>query len=152
MIYDSRGIGQPDNISKANLFGMEFELSKELLPGWSLALKATLQQSEDLSEIPSSRGNPLPGQYEKQASIINSWKIKDFAIDFEYAHLSGGNYDSAGVAPLQTSNQYHLSMNYTFDSHRFELQIKNLNDERIEDFNRYPGPGRRAFLTYAYTF
>jgi iron complex outermembrane receptor protein len=152
MIYDSRGIGQADNISKANLYGLELELSRRILPGWDLTLKSTLQHSEDRSQIPSSRGNPLPGLYEQQASIVNSWYIDRLNLQLEYAHRSGGNYDTAAVASLQTSNQYHFSMSYTFNIHRVEFQIMNLNDERIEDFNRYPGPGRRAFFTYAYTF
>lgn len=152
MIYDSRGIGQPDNISKANLYGIEFELSGEIVSDWRLGLKATHLQSENRSAIPSSRGNPLPGQYENTASIINAWMHNDMQFQLEYVHRSDGYYDTAAAAELPTSNQFHFSINYPFNAHRIELQLNNLNDERIEDFNRYPGPGRSAFLSYILTF
>lgn len=152
MIYDSRGIGQPDNISKANLYGLEFELSREIVRGWRIALKATNLQSENRSAIPSSHGNPLPGQYENTASILNTWTHNKMVFQLEYVHRSFGFYDTAAVAELPTSNQFNFSINYPFNTHRIELQLKNLNDERIEDFNRYPGPGRSAFLSYILTF
>jgi outer membrane cobalamin receptor len=152
MIYDSRGIGRPENIAKAMVAGLEFEASKNFSYWWDFAIKATLQTSEDQSKIPSSRGNPLPGQYENKASFVNTFKVNNLAFIFEFEHLSDGNYDSGAAASLRASNQYHFSINHQFDAHRLELQIKNLSDERIEYFNRFPGPGRRAFITYTHNF
>ena len=152
MVYDARGIGKPDNISKANLYGVELELSRDIIRDWRLGLKATHLQSENRSAIRSSRGNPLPGQYENTASINNTWTHNELLFQLEYVHRSKGYYDTAATAELPTSNQYHFSIKYPFNAHRLELQIKNLNDERIADFNRYPGPGRSAFLSYTLTF
>ena len=152
MIYDSRGIGRAENIAKAVVGGIELQASQDLMHWWSTALKVTLQKSEDKSQIPSSRGNPLPGQYENKVSVINTLRINRLAFLLEYEHLSNGNYDSGAAAALRASNQYHFSIKHEFNSHRLEFQIKNLGDQRVEYFNRFPGPGRRAFITYTHHF
>jgi outer membrane cobalamin receptor len=152
MIYDSRGIGRPENISEAELWGLELDAGKGLTHWWDILLKATFQQSEDLSDIPSFQGNPLPNVYEQELSFTNTFRVMDIGITLEYERRDGGYYDRSGVAELPTSNQYHMTVDYQWLEHRVELIAKNLSDERIEDFNRFPGPGRRAFLTYSYTF
>ncbi len=150
--YDSRGIGQADNISKARVFGVEIEAISDMAPWWYIGLKMTSQESEVQSGIPSSIGNPLPGQYDYVGSLFNNFSVNSLEYIFEYEHRSGGFYDSGAVAALPVSNQFHFTLNYRLNAHRFELQVKNLGDARISDFNRFPGPGRRVFLTYAYTF
>lgn len=151
-LYDSRGIGKSENISKARVSGIELEATKTFSSKVESGLKSTFQTTEDLSDIPSSKGNALPGHYEKEFVLYQRFSFQPVGLLFEYVHRSGGYYDSASVAALDISNQYHLMLDYKNQKHRLELSLKNLGGEQIEDFNRYPSPGRQAFLTYAYIF
>ncbi|KZY69921.1 hypothetical protein A3738_25255 [Oleiphilus sp. HI0066] len=90
--------------------------------------------------------------YESAATISNELSVFDYKLNLEYQRQDGGYYDRSASAEMPTNEQINVSIERRLGQHNARLSLVNITDERIEDFNRYPGPGRRAFLTYSYTF
>lgn len=152
IIYDSQGTGVPINISSARIMGVEFEASVDLGGGFELSANATAQESENLSELPASRGNPLPGIYEQSFDTALSYTRAGYKVAFEYSHNSGGFYDSEGVEEKPSTDQIHLLNEFAWGDHKVLFRAENLTDDQVEHFNRFPSPGRRFFLTYIHQF
>lgn len=152
VIFDSRGIGRAENAASAQIYGLEVDGSILLTEFWKAGLRATLQSSEDTSDIPAFKGNSLAGVYESAATISNEFSVFDYKLNLEYQRQDGGYYDRSASAEMPTNEQINVSIERRLGQHNARLSLENITDERIEDFNRYPGPGRRAFLTYSYTF
>lgn len=151
-IYDARGIGRAENISSALLYGLEFDGEVSLYDAWKLGAKGSWVNSEDQSQVASFRGNPLPSQYEYSAALVNQFFWRAYIAELEFNYRNEGFYDRAATTELPESKQLHAALKYSFSDHQLELVGRNLSDERIEDFNRYPAPGRHFYLSYKYVF
>ena len=151
-IYDARGIGRAENISSAVLYGLELDADAVLHDAWKLGVKGAWVKSEDQSNVAGFRGNPLPGQYEYTASLVNRLFWQQYVAELEFNYQNEGYYDRSATTELPESKQVHAALKYSFSDHQIELVGRNLTDERIEDFNRYPAPGRHFYLSYKYVF
>ena len=152
LIYDARGIGQAENITKARIYGITFDASSQLNSWLGLHADITVQSSEDLSEVRAFQGNSLPGVYENKLRLCSTARLNGYEMSLEYRLQSDGYYDRTAAAEMPTSQQFDIDVKKNWASHTLALSLINLNDERVEDFNRFPGPGRRAFITYNYIF
>lgn len=152
LIYDARGIGQAENITKARIYGITFDASSQLNSWLGLHADITVQSSEDLSEVRAFQGNSLPGVYENKLRLGSTARLNGYEMSLEYRLQSDGYYDRTAAAEMPTSQQFDIDVKKNWASHTLALSLINLNDERVEDFNRFPGPGRRAFITYNYIF
>ncbi|KZZ48578.1 hypothetical protein A3758_32630 [Oleiphilus sp. HI0118] len=151
-IYDARGIGRAENISSALLYGLEFDGEVSLYDAWRLGAKGAWVNSEDRSQVVGFRGNPLPGQYEYTSGLVNQFLWHSYLAEIEFVYRNEGFYDRSATTELPESKQVHAALKYSFSDHQVELVGRNLTDERIEDFNRYPAPGRHFYLSYKYVF
>ena len=151
-IYDARGIGRAENISSALLYGLEFDGEVSLYDAWKLGAKGSWVNSEDQSKVAGFRGNSLPGQYEYTSSFVSRFLWRAYVAEIEFDYRNEGFYDRAATTELPESKQVHAALKYSFSDHQLELVGRNLTDERIEDFNRYPAPGRHFYLSYKYVF
>ncbi|KZY71037.1 hypothetical protein A3742_00655 [Oleiphilus sp. HI0071] len=151
-IYDARGIGRAENISSALLYGLEFDGEVSLYDAWKLGAKGAWVNSEDRSQVVGFRGNPLPGQYEYTSGLVNQFLWHSYLAEIEFVYRNEGFYDRSATTELPESKQVHAALKYSFSDHQVELVGRNLTDERIEDFNRYPAPGRHFYLSYKYVF
>lgn len=154
LVFSAQGVGKPENISKADIHGFELESSFDVNTNFSFLFNATMQHSEDLSSSSSSAGKLLPGLYKREAFFAGDYRYKSYTFSFEYEYQTGGFYDSSNVstAQLPTTKQINLMAKWEVPSHRVELIVDNLTDQKIQDFNRYPSPGRTLSASYTYNF
>ena len=150
--YNSRGVGQAENIDQARIHGLELELQYEFTDALQLIYKSTSQNSENLSNNADRRGKPLSGLYEFSAYLAPEFKHQNFKYRAEFIYQSGGNYDSAGEAPMPDFNQVNLIMAWAGKTRGLEVNLENVGDQQVEYFNRFPGPGRRIYITYKQQF
>ncbi|MFT6905414.1 MAG: iron complex outermembrane receptor protein [Oleiphilaceae bacterium] len=153
-IFDSQGTGKPKNISKSNIHGLELETSFSISDNWIVVLSSTFQRSKDLSSSSSSASKLLPGLYEREAFFSTSYRHMSFEYTVEYEYQSGGFYDSSNTesAQLPTTTQINFVVSWKQNDHHIEFMIDNANDQIIQDFHRYPSPGRTLSASYTYNF
>lgn len=154
LLFSAQGVGKPENISKADIHGLEIETSFDFNTNFSFLFNMTMQRSEDLSSSSSSAGKLLPGLYKREAFLSAIYNYKSYTYSIEYEFQKGGFYESSNVsnARLPTTKQINFSTKWEVTNHRVELIIANLTDQKIEDFNRYPSPGRTLSASYTYNF
>ena len=151
MIYDARGIGQPQNIAQAKVRGIEVELGANHRSGLGVKANLTSQETENVSDSPTSNGKPLPGIYEQSIAATLSYQRRSYFGALEYSHNSGGYFDPDDVKPKPRLTLVNLLNEYTFGAHKVSFRVENLGDEPVQYFSRFAGPGRSYFLSYTRT-
>lgn len=152
LIYDSRAIGQAENVSRARVTGLEWEQTYQALPFWKLNAQLTYQESEDRSDARAFQDNPLPGVFERQAALGSVFSASAFKLRLEYHYQAEGFYDRSAVAAMPAQKRMDAILGWYGADASIEMQWLNLGDQRVEDFNRFPGPGRHVFFTYKQQF
>ncbi len=149
-VYDARGVGRAVNLSAARVFGIESFFTLNFTSFSLLDVKYTWQHSEDLGEDTSTNGRRLPGRYEHSVTSkleIGNKKYKFFAKNrFE----NGIYYDSPNLLSAKKSFETSLGSSVKWNSFLFVFEGKNIFNERVEDFNGFPKPGRSYYLTIKY--
>jgi iron complex outermembrane receptor protein len=149
--YDARGIGKSENISDAFVDGIESGLTIDTL--WSIRLieRYTWQETENKSNIIAFDGNELPGRFENSWLSRTEYNYLNFKIFIEYIRESGMYYDTANLFEAETKSEINSGISWLWNSWMLSLDAKNLNDDRYEDFNGYPLPGRSYFFAVKYS-
>ena len=70
----------------------------------------------------------------------------------EYRHQSGGFYDASNDAAIPDQNIVNVSTKWQTLDQSIEVRVDNLGDKYVEDFHRYPMPGRHIFFVYKQSF
>lgn len=148
-VYDAQGIGRSVNTARATVVGIELS-ADGTISGIDWQLGGTWQDSEDRGAIRSARGNQLPGRYTWQANsrLATTWQgiTAHYAFRFE----SGQYYDSANLLPARPLRRHDIGLRGAFRQVGWSLQVLNLDDDTLEQFNGFPTPGRRTVLTLSY--
>ncbi len=153
--YDSRGVGRFENISKALIYGAEFDFVYAINDWLTLDGKATLQDTENTSDNPDQHGKQLAGHYQQAYSLSAISNYQNYTLEFEYAHESGGYYDSAEARAIPDKDLLNATLQWHLDYYAgttVTLEANNLTDEAFEAFNGYPSPGRNFFISLAQAF
>jgi outer membrane receptor protein involved in Fe transport len=117
-------------------------------------MSSSFQRSKDLSSSSSSAGKLLPGLYEREAFVSAIYRNNNFKYTIEYEYQAGGFYDSSNTdsAELPTTKQINLILSWKKVDHYVEFMVDNFNDQIIQDFHRFPSPGRTLSASYTYNF
>jgi len=151
-VYDSRGIGKAQNISQAEIRGVESEIRIDFLKYFRLVGNATWQDPVNKSQVAAFDGNILPGRFQTSyLGRLEAWYagVKVFG---EYVRETGMYYDSANLLPAKDKNEINSGISWLFHSFLFSLEGRNLTNEQYEDFNGYPMPGRAFYFTVGYRY
>ena len=70
----------------------------------------------------------------------------------EYRHQSGGYYDASNDAAIPDQNIVNISTKWQVSDQSIEVRVDNLGDKYVEDFHRYPMPGRHMFFVFKLSF
>ncbi len=151
-IYNSRGIGKAQNISKAQIQGLELTNELSLGQYFTINTNLTFQDTENRSNSRAFKGNSLPGVYDFSGNIALSVEDSERSIGLEYMRQEGGVYDTAGVASLPDLKQVNVNLGFKHQTGAFEFKVKNVSDQRVSKYNRFPGPGRQWFVSYSHQF
>ncbi len=149
--YDSRGVGRFENISQAEIQGVEFDASYAPLEWLTLVGRSTFQHTENTSGILDQQGNQLAGHYEQAHYLSGSVHYADWVFRSELEFQVGGYYDSAAAVAIPDKTQANLSLQWQpgyLSGSVFSVQVRNITDESFEAFNGYPSPGRHYLFTY----
>jgi len=149
--YNARGIGKADNISEASINGIETRISAEVFENFRLIGQYTFQDAENKSRIASFDGNQLPGKFRHSWLGRIEYNWRQLKLYTEYINESDMYYDSANLLEAPTKTEVNCGLSYLMDSWRISLEAKNIGDDRYEEFNGYPLPGRSFFASIKYS-
>ncbi|MDZ7833447.1 MAG: TonB-dependent receptor [Desulfobacterales bacterium] len=149
--YNARGIGKADNISEASINGIETRISAEVFGNFRLIGQYTFQDAENKSRIASFDGNQLPGKFRHSWLGRIEYNWRQLKLYTEYINESDMYYDSANLLEAPTKTEVNCGLSYLMDSWRISLEAKNIGDDRYEEFNGYPLPGRSFFASIKYS-
>jgi len=149
--YNARGIGKADNISEASINGIETRLSAEVFENFRLIGQYTFQDTENKSRIASFDGNQLPGKFRHSWLGRIEYNWRQLKLYTEYINESDMYYDSANLLEAPTKTEVNCGLSYLMESWRISLEAKNIGDDRYEEFNGYPLPGRSFFASIKYS-
>lgn len=155
MIFNSRGIGEANNISKARVMGVELDVSYALNDAVFLSNRLTLQDSQELSDSRQfGEGRSLPGISTFDNFFSIGLKENDVTFTIEYEHKSGGFYDSKNIRAIKDLNQINLNTLFSFPklNSSLELVVQNLGGQEKEEFNGFKVKGVSAFAEYKVYF
>ena len=151
-VYDARGIGKSANIAKAEIDGIEAGLNVEFLSNFRFSLNATWQDTENRSGIKAFDGKQLPGRFDAAYRGRVEAEYHPIKLWAEYIRESGMYYDSANLLKADAKNEVNIGASWLFKSFLFNLEAKNIGDDRYEDFNGYPVPGRAWYFNVQYKY
>ena len=151
-VYDSRGIGRAENISKASIRGVESQLTIDFLKYFRFVGNATWQDPINESDITAFNGKILPGRWQTSYLARMEGSYVGFKAFGECTLETGMYYDSANLLPAKDKTLINAGISYLFHSFLFSVEGTNLGDELYEDFNGYPMPGRAFYFTVGYRY
>ena len=151
-VYDSRGIGKAENISKAGIRGVESQITIDFLKFFRLVGNATWQDPLNESDVKAFNGKILPGRWQTSYLGRLEGSYAGFKAFGEWILETGMYYDSANLLPAKDKTLINGGISYLFHSFLFSVEGTNLGDELYEDFNGYPMPGRAFYFTVGYRY
>jgi iron complex outermembrane receptor protein len=150
-VYDARGIGKSVNISESEIRGIESGINIDFLNHFRLVGNATMQDTENKSEIGAFQGKKLPGRFENSYLARIEARYKGFKAYYEEIVEEGIYYDTANLLKAEDKKEVNAGMSWLVHSFLLTFEAKNLEDDQYEDFNGYPLPGRSYYFTVKYS-
>lgn len=146
-LFDSRGVGQPQNIAQSETVGIESEASYRLTEWLTINANATLLDTENQSNIRAAKGKQLPGIYHQSAGagLIANTGIARFEV--HYQHHDELYYESANAVEADAKKELNVSATTSWRALTLDFSAHNLLDENFLDMNRFPTPGRSYVIT-----
>jgi iron complex outermembrane receptor protein len=151
-VYDSRGIGKAENISKARIWGVESRITVDFMKYFRLVGNATWQDPTNESEIKAFNGKILPGKWQTSYLARIEGRYAGLKAYVEWIRETGMYYDSANLLPAKDKILFNAGISWLFHSFLFSLESANLGNDQYEDFNGYPMPGRAFYFTVGYRY
>lgn len=150
-IFNSSGVGAYENVSDADIKGLEIETKLLLSSSLSLNLQANVIDSKTHSVIKSFNLKKLPGIYHQQYSVSMNYQLTEnwgvylrSAIDqdlyFNRANIFDSNNGQPGKPAKRKVTDFRL--NYATGIYHFNLSVNNLFDQTYQDLANRPAQGR----------
>lgn len=149
--YDARGIGKSENISKAEIYGIECNLTMEVNEFASLTAQYTWQDTENKSEIKAFNGKQLPGKFRHSWLSKAQFNYSDMALAIIYIYEDGMYYDTANLLCAKSKSEVNASLSCVWEKIMLTFEVKNIGNDNYEDFNGYPQPGRSYFCSVKFS-
>ncbi|WP_200195422.1 TonB-dependent receptor domain-containing protein [Halorhodospira abdelmalekii] len=158
--FDSRGVGRAENVAEARLSGLETEVSLLLIPSLRLDLHATLQETEHRSAMVAFDGNQLPRRARRHYGGQLIYQQARWDVGYAVTIEEDFYFDTANRLPAEDRTRHDLSLTSRWGDNggagrrggewSVETSVRNLTDERYEDFRGHPRPGRSWHLGVSY--
>lgn len=150
--FDARGVGRNTNL-EARIQGIEGRGWVNLTPELKLTANVSAKDSENRSSSVQDRENKkLPGIYHTSYQTGIEWSQGRWQVTVNWRVDDNLYYDSANRLEADQRQRLDATLRWKTrwpNGHQtsFRLEARNLGDELYQDFNRFPAPGRSAFLT-----
>ncbi|MBN2041945.1 MAG: TonB-dependent receptor [Spirochaetes bacterium] len=151
-IYDARGIGKAQNLSDAEIKGVETTVSIDLFKYFQLSCNYTRQYPVSHSNIDYKDEGKLPGRYEKALTSRLEMVIPFGMIYYEIHYESGLNYEEAGLLITESKNEHTAGLKLKWSNYMLNFEVKNITNDEYLDYKNYPEPGRAYYLTLKYNY
>ncbi len=149
------GIGRAENTDSARILGVEAQLSGTWSLGpaghLNLRLSAAAQDARNTSAGVLD-GKQLAGRFRQKAFAGLTWLLpRNYELFYEGLLEHGRFYDSLNSRPAPDARLHHLGLRKTLNlgRHRVDLggEIRNIGNQRGQDFSAQPQPGRQLFTS-----
>ena len=147
-IQNSQRSSVAQNISAARLAGVEWSLRAGWSTGMSADLSWTRQWTRDEGAIVYWRGKELPGRPRDEAAARLSGSFRRWRAFYELHFISANFLDryNQTQAPARGLHDIGLAGSPWIPRIEWNAECRNLTDQRVEDFEAYPLPGRMFYL------
>ena len=149
-IYDARGVGKSVNISKTFVDGIEAGFHADFFKYFRLSANATWQTPVNQSQIGGFNGKKLAGLFEKSYLARIESNFRNFKIYLENIRNEDMYYDTANLIAAENKIESNAGITWGYDPFQINVEVKNFEDNRYEDFNGYPQPGRSWYVSVKY--
>lgn len=152
------GIGRAENVAGARVLGVELGSRWSGTLGWlgmTMQARAALQDTENTSDG-VLHGKQLPGRFTEKTFVGTTlWLPGRLELFHEWVYVGGVFYDSLNSRPAPDRHEHGIGLRKAFSLPGSTLdagfEVRNLTDERLEDFNAQPHPGRQFFASVEWT-
>lgn len=151
-VFNAQGIGRSINIGKARIQGIELTATQPLPKNIELRFNASYMDSENLSDRAALHGKQLPGLAELDAYFRVTKNITNAAFWLESKALSGKYYDTVNRLPADDVVAHNVGTSWQRGQWLSQAALKNITDERVQDYNGFDKPGRSLQLSLQYRF
>jgi len=141
-IYDSRGVGRPENIGKSTILGTEHELKVQFNKVWSSRFFLSLFDSENLSRVKSAQGKQLPTTYHQKYGLSSSLNFEHTLVNLSYRIQDDYFYDPANTVEAEAAKQVDASISYFVEPLTVSFSANNITDNKNSGYNQLPAMGR----------
>lgn len=146
-IYNSQGIGSPENIGASKIIGNETSFNYQITKAITWTINTTVMDSENISDIKAFKGKKMPGIYHINYGSSLSYKLPFLALKANYQFYDLLYYNPANAVKAETKNVLDLNSTFYFEPFTLDFTIRNALDDTVMDYNRMPTPGRSYYLT-----
>jgi iron complex outermembrane receptor protein len=152
LVQNSQRVSVPQNVGSAEILGAELSVRFRAWERLGVIANYTYQDATDTSDVPSRRGNQLPGRPLHEAYARAEYHWRGWMPFYELSFTSGNFLDQANFQEVESSAVHTLGLQYALSKWpiTFTFEARNFTDDQVEDFGGFPLPGLTFFGTVAY--
>jgi vitamin B12 transporter len=157
-VRNSQGVSRPENIAAALIAGLEVGLWCDLWAHLRLRTNLTWSHSEDRSPIVARQGKKLPYRptwktYARAEAYLHLPAAGEAGLALEVEHIAGDVLDHANLIENPARITFGLAawLEFLNGQMRLALNLRNLMDAKLLDFQGYPLPGPTVMGTLRWT-
>ena len=157
-VRNSQGVSRPENIAAALIAGLEVGVWCDLWGHLRLRTNLTWSHSEDRSEITARAGKKLPYRptwktYARAEAYHWLAGTGEVGVALDVEHLAGDVLDHANLIENPARITFGLAawLEFLDSQMRVGLNLRNVMDANLLDFQGYPLPGPTVMATVRWT-
>ncbi len=154
-LHNSQFTMKAQNIDKAEIMGHELSLSLGLFEHLMVSCNYTYQQAIDKGKIPYYRNKYLPHRPIHEASLSVTARGANLSCRYELSYTGANFRDRYNSAEVYVYERLIHNMQITLTPYsgiNLVLEIKNVDDNMVEDLLGYPLPGISCYGTVSASF
>ncbi len=150
--YNSRGVGTSTNIERVRIRGVENTLHLTLFEWLSLKMNNTWQDPINLSKSQNTYKKQLPGRFRDSHNLRLESKHRHLTPYVEYTYNKSMFYDTANNLSASNRELVNMGLNWLYGPLSGSIEVTNVSNQRYDDFEFQPQPGRAYHASVKYEF
>lgn len=150
VVYDSSGIGKPENVGEVLIKGIEGEVSWILSESFTFLLGFEFLDTENRTEFKAFNGRQLAGVYETHGMAALNWADFPYQANVSYSVDDDLFYDQRNAAPGDRKELLDLDFTRFIGHLTLNASITNILNKRYDDFHNFEGAGIGYYLAATY--